>query len=143
MIHVNSKHVRRDVHKSFRNCNLPNSENQYTILYKYYTLLYDNIRFVLSLLLKIPSLAAWRPGGLAQVMSDDLRAMRRVLRRLEFIDKDGVVQLKGRMACEITSADEILMTETLGMAVAVASWHRNIYRNMQKYAEMKHVQMQI
>ncbi|CAK9034607.1 unnamed protein product [Durusdinium trenchii] len=45
------------------------------------------------------------------VMSDDLRAMRRVLRRLEFIDKDGVVQLKGRMACEITSCDEILMTE--------------------------------
>ena len=33
--------------------------------------------------------------------------------RLEFIDKDGVVQLKGRMACELTSADEILMTESL------------------------------
>lgn len=45
------------------------------------------------------------------VMSDDLRAMRRVLRRLEFIDKDGVVQMKGRMACELTSCDEILMTE--------------------------------
>lgn len=45
------------------------------------------------------------------VMGDDLRAMRRVLKRLEFIDRDGVVQLKGRMACEITSADEILMTE--------------------------------
>ncbi|CAE7946505.1 MTREX [Symbiodinium sp. KB8] len=45
------------------------------------------------------------------VMNDDLRAMRRVLRRLEFIDKDGVVQLKGRMACEITSCDEVLMTE--------------------------------
>lgn len=45
------------------------------------------------------------------VMGDDLRAMRRVLRRLEFIDKDGVVQLKGRMACELTSADEVLMTE--------------------------------
>eukprot|EP00933_Yihiella_yeosuensis_P061634 TRINITY_DN64474_c0_g1_i1.p1 TRINITY_DN64474_c0_g1~~TRINITY_DN64474_c0_g1_i1.p1 ORF type:complete len:741 (+),score=201.03 TRINITY_DN64474_c0_g1_i1:328-2223(+) len=45
------------------------------------------------------------------VMSDDLRAMRRVLKRLEFIDKDGVVQMKGRMACELTSADEILMTE--------------------------------
>merc|ERR1712190_335199 len=42
---------------------------------------------------------------------DDLRAMRRVLRRLEFVDKNGVVQMKGRMACEITSADEILMTE--------------------------------
>mmetsp|Transcript_95215 Transcript_95215/g.308313 ORF Transcript_95215/g.308313 Transcript_95215/m.308313 type:complete len:1047 (-) Transcript_95215:81-3221(-) len=45
------------------------------------------------------------------VMSDDLRAMRRVLRRLEFVDKDGVVQMKGRMACELTSADEVLMTE--------------------------------
>ncbi|CAE8646419.1 unnamed protein product [Polarella glacialis] len=40
------------------------------------------------------------------VMSDDLRAMKRVLRRLDFIDKDGVVQMKGRMACELTSADE-------------------------------------
>jgi len=45
------------------------------------------------------------------VMGDDLRAMRRTLRRLEFIDRNGVVQMKGRMACEITSADEILMTE--------------------------------
>lgn len=45
------------------------------------------------------------------VMGDDLRAMRRVLRRLEFVDKDGVVLLKGRLACELTSADEILMSE--------------------------------
>merc|ERR1712183_271471 len=45
------------------------------------------------------------------VMGDDLRAMRRTLRRLEFIDKSGVVLLKGRMVCELTSADEILMTE--------------------------------
>merc|ERR1712194_926089 len=45
------------------------------------------------------------------VMTDDLRAMKRVLRRLEFIDKEGVVQLKGRMACELTSADEVLLTE--------------------------------
>merc|ERR1712194_462758 len=45
------------------------------------------------------------------VMTDDLRAMKRGLRRLEFIDKEGVVQLKGRMACELTSADEVLLTE--------------------------------
>eukprot|EP00928_Gymnodinium_smaydae_P020163 TRINITY_DN17797_c0_g1_i1.p1 TRINITY_DN17797_c0_g1~~TRINITY_DN17797_c0_g1_i1.p1 ORF type:complete len:584 (-),score=183.46 TRINITY_DN17797_c0_g1_i1:136-1887(-) len=45
------------------------------------------------------------------VMADDLRAMRRTLRRLEFIDRNGVVLLKGRMACEITSCDEILMSE--------------------------------
>jgi len=45
------------------------------------------------------------------VMADDLNAMTRVLRRLEFIDKNDVVQLKGRLACELTSADEILLTE--------------------------------
>merc|ERR1719188_2703686 len=45
------------------------------------------------------------------VMNDELRAMRRVLKRLQFIDRDGVVQLKGRMACELTSADEVLLTE--------------------------------
>jgi len=45
------------------------------------------------------------------VMNDDLRAMRRVLRRLDFIDQDGVVLMKGRMACEISAADEVLMTE--------------------------------
>jgi len=56
------------------------------------------------------------------VMSDDLRAMRRVLRRLEFIDKEGVVQLKGRMACEITSADEVLMTEIV---------FRNVFADME------------
>jgi ATP-dependent RNA helicase DOB1 len=50
-------------------------------------------------------------AGKFMVMADDLRAMRRVLRRLEFVNKDGVVQLKGRMACELTSADEVLMTE--------------------------------
>mmetsp|Transcript_95298 Transcript_95298/g.208402 ORF Transcript_95298/g.208402 Transcript_95298/m.208402 type:complete len:1043 (+) Transcript_95298:202-3330(+) len=49
--------------------------------------------------------------GRFMVMTDDLRGMRRVLRKLEFIDKDSVVQLKGRMACELTSADEVLMTE--------------------------------
>uniref|UniRef100_A0A7S2Q2C1 Superkiller viralicidic activity 2-like 2 n=1 Tax=Zooxanthella nutricula TaxID=1333877 RepID=A0A7S2Q2C1_9DINO len=56
------------------------------------------------------------------VMSDDLRAMRRVLRRLEFIDKDGVVQLKGRMACELTSCDEVLMTEIV---------FQNLFANME------------
>ena len=48
-----------------------------------------------------------------------------MLSRLEFIDKDGVVQLKGRMACEITSCDEILMTETLGIHKACADFVRN------------------
>lgn len=34
-----------------------------------------------------------------------------VLRQLNYIDENGTVQLKGRVACEINSADEILLTE--------------------------------
>jgi ATP-dependent RNA helicase DOB1 len=56
------------------------------------------------------------------VMRDDLRGMKRVLRRLDHIDKQGVVQLKGRMACEISSCDEILLTEIV---------FQNVFENMQ------------
>jgi len=48
-----------------------------------------------------------------KIMADDLRAMRRMLRRLEFVDNVGVVTLKGRMACEILNGDEILLTEVI------------------------------
>ncbi|CEG64789.1 Putative Dead deah box rna helicase [Rhizopus microsporus] len=34
-----------------------------------------------------------------------------ILRRLNYIDDQGTVQLKGRVACEINSADELLLTE--------------------------------
>ncbi|KAI9264753.1 NUC185 domain-containing protein [Sporodiniella umbellata] len=34
-----------------------------------------------------------------------------VLRRLNYIDDQGTVQLKGRVACEINSSDELLLTE--------------------------------
>lgn len=46
-------------------------------------------------------------------MSDDLKSMKRLLKRLDFVDKQNVVQLKGRLACEISTADEILLTETI------------------------------
>ncbi len=39
--------------------------------------------------------------------------MMRVLRRLQFVSPEGVVQLKGRVACEISSADELLVTELI------------------------------
>ena len=39
--------------------------------------------------------------------------MKRVLRRLGYIDDADVVQAKGRVACEINSADEILITELI------------------------------
>ncbi|KAI8368205.1 NUC185 domain-containing protein [Radiomyces spectabilis] len=36
-----------------------------------------------------------------------------VLKRMQYIDEQGTVQLKGRVACEINSADELLLTELL------------------------------
>lgn len=39
--------------------------------------------------------------------------MKRVLRRLGLIDDGDVVQAKGRVACEINSADELLLTELI------------------------------
>jgi len=56
------------------------------------------------------------------VMRDDLRGMKRVLRRLDFTDRQGVVQMKGRMACEISSCDEILLTEIV---------FQNVFENME------------
>ena len=37
--------------------------------------------------------------------------MRRVLRRLNHVSEDGVIQNKGRVACEVSTADELLVTE--------------------------------
>ncbi|TDH64991.1 hypothetical protein CCR75_000217 [Bremia lactucae] len=47
------------------------------------------------------------------VLRDDLRHRRRVLRRLEFVDKEGVIQRKGRTACEVSTTDELLVTEMI------------------------------
>ena len=58
------------------------------------------------------------------VMKDDLRAMRKVLKRLQYVDKDGVVTLKGRVACEITTTEELVVTELL---------FRNTFQTMEVY----------
>ncbi|RLN48431.1 hypothetical protein BBJ28_00000073 [Nothophytophthora sp. Chile5] len=47
------------------------------------------------------------------VLRDDLRRRRRVLRRLDFVDKEGVIQRKGRTACEVSTTDELLVTEMI------------------------------
>ncbi|KAF4316428.1 hypothetical protein G195_010019 [Phytophthora kernoviae 00238/432] len=47
------------------------------------------------------------------VLRDDLRRRRRVLRRLEFVDKESVIQRKGRTACEVSTTDELLVTEMI------------------------------
>lgn len=44
---------------------------------------------------------------------DDLVARKRVLRRLGFVSTNDVIELKGRVACEITSGNELVLTELL------------------------------
>lgn len=47
------------------------------------------------------------------IMSSDLVNMKRVMRRLEMIDKNDVPHLKGKVAAGLSAADEILTTELI------------------------------
>eukprot|EP00020_Sapocribrum_chincoteaguense_P008392 CAMPEP_0170743216 /NCGR_PEP_ID=MMETSP0437-20130122/7151_1 /TAXON_ID=0 /ORGANISM="Sexangularia sp." /LENGTH=1037 /DNA_ID=CAMNT_0011081873 /DNA_START=34 /DNA_END=3147 /DNA_ORIENTATION=- len=47
------------------------------------------------------------------ILSEELTSMTRVLRRLGFITADDVLEVKGRVACEISAADELVLTELL------------------------------
>lgn len=42
---------------------------------------------------------------------DELKCRKRVLRRMGFCSTSDVIEIKGRVACEISSADELLVTE--------------------------------
>jgi ATP-dependent RNA helicase DOB1 len=46
-------------------------------------------------------------------MKDDLKKMKRVLKKLGHVDANGVIQTKGRIACEINTADELVVTELI------------------------------
>ncbi|SCV03844.1 LAMI_0H11408g1_1 [Lachancea mirantina] len=49
----------------------------------------------------------------AVIQLDDLRKRKRVLRRLGFSTQSDIIELKGRVACEISSGDELLLTELI------------------------------
>ena len=44
---------------------------------------------------------------------DELKCRKRVLRRMGYANASDVIELKGRVACEISSADELLITELI------------------------------
>ncbi len=44
---------------------------------------------------------------------DELHSRKRVLRRLGFCTEDDVIHLKGRIACELSTGDELMLTELL------------------------------
>jgi ATP-dependent RNA helicase DOB1 len=47
----------------------------------------------------------------AIALRDELRRMKRVLRKLGYIASDGVLGLKGRFSCELNTADELVVTD--------------------------------
>ncbi|KAI8934330.1 ATP-dependent RNA helicase mtr4 [Plenodomus lindquistii] len=51
--------------------------------------------------------------ALSVIQMDELKSRKRVLRRIGFIDEADVVQLKARVACEISTGDELVLSELL------------------------------
>eukprot|EP00747_Dinoflagellata_sp_TGD_P207714 gnl/TRDRNA2_/TRDRNA2_81256_c0_seq1.p1 gnl/TRDRNA2_/TRDRNA2_81256_c0~~gnl/TRDRNA2_/TRDRNA2_81256_c0_seq1.p1 ORF type:complete len:363 (-),score=74.72 gnl/TRDRNA2_/TRDRNA2_81256_c0_seq1:548-1612(-) len=50
-------------------------------------------------------------GHQFMVYRQNLESMKGLLRSLDFVSHDGKVRMKGRMACELSSADGVLLTE--------------------------------
>jgi ATP-dependent RNA helicase DOB1 len=80
------------------------------------------------------------------ILTEDLKKMMRVMRRMDYIDGNNVLMRKGRVACEITTSDEneILLTELLfrgtlkdmetEMIVALLSCLVNVHRTPDNFA---------
>ena len=47
------------------------------------------------------------------VLKEDLKKMKKVLKRLGHVDANGVIQTKGRTACEINTSDELVIVELI------------------------------
>ncbi|KAE8709192.1 putative disease resistance protein [Hibiscus syriacus] len=62
---------------------------------------------------KIRSIKKKMRSSTVLAFKDELKARKRVLRRLGYITSDDVVELKGKVACEISSADELILTELM------------------------------
>ena len=62
---------------------------------------------------KIKALKKQITAALSIMQLDELKCRKRVLRRFGFINEVEVVQLKARVACEISTGDELLLSELL------------------------------
>ncbi|KAL0538167.1 hypothetical protein IC582_027169 [Cucumis melo] len=62
---------------------------------------------------KIRSIKKQLRSSSVLAFKDELKARKRVLRRLGYITSDDVVELKGKVACEISSANELTLSELM------------------------------
>lgn len=75
--------------------------------------LYNQYTGKLALQEKIKSVKKEIQSALSIKQLDELKSRKRVLRRLGFIDELDVVQIKARVACEISTGDELVLSELL------------------------------
>ncbi|KAI9874213.1 MAG: ATP-dependent RNA helicase mtr4 [Pleopsidium flavum] len=75
--------------------------------------LYNQYAEKMELSAKIKAVKKQITAALSIMQLDELKCRKRVLRRFEFINEAEVVQLKARVACEISTGDELLLSELL------------------------------
>lgn len=75
--------------------------------------LYSQYATKMDLAAEIKSLQKQISTALAVLQMDELKNRKRVLRRLGFVNDADVVQLKARVACEISTGDELVLSELL------------------------------
>ena len=75
--------------------------------------LYNHYAEKVELSDKIKAVKKQISAALSIMQLDELKCRKRVLRRFGFINDAEVVQLKARVACEISTGDELLLSELL------------------------------
>ena len=75
--------------------------------------LYNHYAEKVELSDKIKAVKKQITAALSIMQLDELKCRKRVLRRFGFINDCEVVQLKARVACEISTGDELLLSELL------------------------------
>ena len=75
--------------------------------------LYDQYAEKMQLSDKIKDSKKQITNALSIMHLDELKCRMRVLRRFGFINENDVVQLKARVACEISTGDELMLSELL------------------------------
>ncbi|KAK0917178.1 ATP-dependent RNA helicase mtr4 [Friedmanniomyces endolithicus] len=75
--------------------------------------LYDQYAAKVKLGTEIKAKTKQIADALSVLQLDELKNRKRVLRRLGFINEQDVVQLKARVACEISTGDELVLSELL------------------------------
>ncbi|KAJ3184745.1 ATP-dependent RNA helicase mtr4 [Irineochytrium annulatum] len=75
--------------------------------------LYEKYASKVKLVQEIKALKKRKKETESILQLDDLNCRRRVLRRMGFIDQSDVIEMKGRVACEVSIGDELILTEMM------------------------------